>query len=135
MPDPASFSLFISYAHKNEAQKERLLTALSPLKRNGLITTWEDRAIDAGADWRQEIEQAMARADGVIFLLSEDFLKSDFCLDVEVEHFLQRHRDGKVLILFVLWDYCGWDEYDFIKQFQPGRSGTHVPDTLRRGCL
>lgn len=114
----APFRLFISYAHKGEARKNRLLTALAPYKRNGLIETWDDRAIDAGDDWESEIDAAMTKAHGAIFVLDEPFLASDFCMDNEAEYFLQRHRDDKVLILFVLADHCGWRAIDYIKQFQ-----------------
>lgn len=117
---PQPFNLFISYAHKGggEARKDRLLTALAPHKRNGLIETWHDRAIAAGDEWEEEINLAMADAHGAIFMLDEIFLASGFCMDKEVGTFLQRHRDDKVLILFVLADHCGWEEVDFIKKFQ-----------------
>ena len=32
--------------------------------------------------------------------------------------FLPKHREEGGLVLFVLGDYCGWDNYDFIKRFQ-----------------
>ncbi|MDO8932821.1 MAG: toll/interleukin-1 receptor domain-containing protein [Rhodocyclaceae bacterium] len=116
----APFRLFISYAHKGEARKNRLLTALTPLRHSGLIGTWTDREIPAGTDWKAEIETEMAAADGAIFLVCENFLASGFCQDAEVAHFLQRHRDGdgKVLIVFVLADDCMWEEYDYLKRFQ-----------------
>ena len=114
-----AYRLFVSYSHRNEAQRDRLLTALTPLQNIGLIAElWHDRAIDAGDDWLDTIEQAMARADGAIFLLCEGFCASAFCLDKEVPVFLQKHRDEGAVVIFVLGDYCGWDNYDFIKRFQ-----------------
>lgn len=120
MPTPPErpHKLFLSYAHKNEACKDRLKTNLAPLIRNGWVTIWDDRAIPAGADWREEIEQAMRGADAAVFLLEEYFLASTFCLDTEVATFLQRHRDDGALILFVLTDHCLWEEFDYIQRFQ-----------------
>lgn len=120
MPTPPErpYKLFLSYAHKNEACKDRLKTHLAPLIRNGWVTIWDDRAIPAGADWQAEIEQAMRGADAAVFLLEEYFLASTFCLDTEVATFLQRHRDDGALILFVLTDHCLWDEFDYIQRFQ-----------------
>jgi hypothetical protein len=40
-PPAQPFRLFISYAHKGEVRKDRLLTALTPYKRIGLIETWD----------------------------------------------------------------------------------------------
>ncbi len=112
------YNLFISYAHKNEAVKDRLLGHLKLLKRSGLVRTWDDREIPAGADWRAQIESAMAAADAALFLLDEYFLASDFCLDVEVEGTLRRHRQENVLILFVLTDHCMWEEIEYIERTQ-----------------
>ena len=114
-----AYRLFVSYSHRNEAQRDRLLTHLAPLQHTGLIAQlWHDRAIDAGSDWREAIKQAMEQADGAIFLLCPDFLASKFCLDEEVPPFLQRQRDEGALLLYVLGKNCGWTEYEFISPFQ-----------------
>lgn len=110
------FRLFISYAHENEACKDRLKTHLAPLERNGIAKVWDDRSIPAGALWRKEIDAAMVTADVVIFLLDENFIASDFCMDVEVSEFLRIHHETGTLIIFVVTDYCGWDDFPFIKQ-------------------
>lgn len=92
-PPESPYRLFISYAHEKEAVKDRLKINLAPLKRTGWADVWDDREIPAGADWRKKIETAMDGSDAAIFLLDEYFLASDFCMDVEVAAFLQRHRD------------------------------------------
>lgn len=115
-PPGSPFRLFISYAHDNEACKDRLRKHLAPLTRNGIAKVWDDRAIPAGALWRNEIEAAMVSADAVIFLLDENFIASDFCMDIEVPAFLKNHHETGTLIIFVVTDYCGWDDFDFIKQ-------------------
>jgi hypothetical protein len=117
-PPSRPFKLFISYAHKNESCKDRLKIHLAPYARSRWIEVWDDREIPAGADWRATIEAAMDGADAVAFLLEENFLASGFCMDVEVPAFLQNHRENGTLILFILTDYCSWEEIDFIAQFQ-----------------
>jgi hypothetical protein len=85
-PPAQPFRLFISYAHKNDEEiKDRLLVHLDPSVGSGLIKLWEDRAILVGAKWRDEIGKAMDWVDEAIFLVSADFLASDFCNSVE-EH-------------------------------------------------
>ncbi|MDD5295808.1 MAG: ATP-binding protein [Rhodocyclaceae bacterium] len=118
LPPERPFRLFLSYAHSNEACKDRLKKNLAPLARNGWLKVWDDRLIPAGSDWRAEIEGAMAASDAAALLLDDDFLASSFCMDVEVASFLQHHRDKGTLILFILADYCLWEECDFIRQFQ-----------------
>ena len=40
--------VFISYSHKDEVWKDRLLPQLKALEQIGLLETWDDRRIDAG---------------------------------------------------------------------------------------
>lgn len=115
-PPNSPFRLFISYAREKEAVKDRLKINLAPMKRTGWAEVWDDREISAGADWREEIEAAMDKADAAIFLLDEYFLASDFCMDVEVATILQRHRDKGVLIFFIVADSCRWKDFDFISK-------------------
>ena len=113
------YRLFISYSHRSEAIKDRLLIHLAPLKLQGLVSTWNDREIPPGAYWRKEIEQAMNAADAAVFILCADFLASSFCQDVEICDFLHRYREHEqVLILFVLADTCSWKKMDYISPFQ-----------------
>ena len=117
-PPSRPFKLFLSYAHDNESCKDRLKINLAPLVRNHWVELWDDREISAGAAWRAEIDGAMTSADAAVFLLDDDFLASDFCMDVEVASFLQRHREDGTLILFVVTDHCGWEDFDYIKRFK-----------------
>jgi len=144
-PQGSPLRLFISYAHENEACKDRLKTHLAPLERNGIAKIWDDRAIPAGALWRKEIETAMVSADAVIFLLDENFIASDFCMDVEVPEFLKNHHETGTLIIFVVTDYCGWDDFPFINQhkvipldgrpitsYKPhSKAYTHIKDEIK----
>ncbi|MDP2430812.1 MAG: TIR domain-containing protein [Pseudomonadota bacterium] len=120
MPTPPErpFKLFLSYAHKNEINKDRLKPHLDTLVATGWVESWHDRLILVGDDWRARIEAAMASADVAVFLLDQHFLVSRFCMDVEIATLLQRHRDRGVLILFVLTDHCRWNRYPFIARFQ-----------------
>ncbi|MDK9725472.1 MAG: toll/interleukin-1 receptor domain-containing protein [Sterolibacteriaceae bacterium MAG5] len=144
-PPAQPFKLFISYSHRNEACKDRLKINLAPLVRNKWVELWDDRAIPAGADWRQHIEDAMQTADAAVFLIDDDFLASDFCMDVEIATFLQNHRELGTLIIFVITDHCGWQDFDFISRFKVipldgrpitahkpySKAYTHIKDEIR----
>jgi hypothetical protein len=60
MPVP---SVFISYSHKDEAWKDRLVTHLGVLQREGLLDTWDDRRIGAGDDREAELARLDAAWD------------------------------------------------------------------------
>ena len=83
MPDDKP-TVFISYSHKDEVWKDRLLPHLRVLEHEGILEEWDDRRIGAGDDWYPEIERAMARASVAILLISADFLSSSFILEEEV---------------------------------------------------
>ena len=77
-------SVFVSYSHKDEIWKDRLLPHLGMLEKAGRLTVWEDRDIDAGATWYDEIKKAMEKAEVAICLISADYLNSDFCIKEEI---------------------------------------------------
>ena len=47
---PDGYSIFISYAHQDEAFKDQLTQQLKGLQRQGLIAPWHDRCIGAFFD-------------------------------------------------------------------------------------
>ena len=47
--------VFITYARKDSAAKDELITRLAVLKREGLISIWHDNEILLSDRWREEI--------------------------------------------------------------------------------
>ena len=43
-------TVFVSYSHKDEEWKDRLVTHLGVLHHQGLLDLWDDRHIGAGED-------------------------------------------------------------------------------------
>ncbi len=106
-------TVFISYSHKDEEWKDRLRPHLGVLEKVGHITIWDDRRIDAGATWYDEIRQVMERAAVAVCLISADYLDSDFCVKEEIPYLLERRaRNGMTLIPVLLrpcaWKVCHW---------------------------
>ena len=130
MPEQ-SYRVFISYSRANEDRKKRLVTHLSTLKAEGLVSVWHDRCIEAGDLWREELEQAMREAEVALFLVSADFIASPFCQDVEVPELLRRHREEGVLIVPVIVDYCEWGHIERLSQFQALPDGGKPVPSLR----
>jgi len=118
MSDNHKPTVFVSYSHKDEIWKNRLLPQLKALEQADRVTVWHDRKIDPGGKWFKEIEDVMANAAVSVCLISPDYLASDFCVKEEIPYLLTRNeRDGMVLIL-VLLRPCPWRAFDWLKETQ-----------------
>ena len=76
--------LFISYAHEDEEYKDQLVKHLSSLLRKGWLEEWNDRKIAPGEEWDASIKNALADAEMILFLISADFMASDYIYDEEI---------------------------------------------------
>jgi tetratricopeptide (TPR) repeat protein len=115
---PPTPTVFISYSHKDEVWKDRLVQQLAVLENQGLLATWDDRRIKAGDEWHKEIEQGMQAAKVAVFLVSVHSLTSRFILDTEIPHLLERReRDGMVVFPVVCGD-CLWEEVPWLAKLQ-----------------
>jgi hypothetical protein len=110
----APFRVFYSYSHADLRMLDRLRTHMAMLRRAGLITEWYDRDIEAGGQWRDEIERELESADVILLLVSADFLASNFCYEQEMTRAVERARRGDALLIGVmLRPVTGWDETPF----------------------
>ncbi|MGB6229127.1 MAG: toll/interleukin-1 receptor domain-containing protein [Litorimonas sp.] len=127
-----SLEVFMSYSHKDEALRDELETHLAMLKRQGLISVWHDRRILSGQDVGNEIDEAMLRARLILFLVSPDFLASDYCYDVEVESAIRRHNSGDAHVIPVILRPCEWQQVPLFKKLlgapTDNRAVTKWPD-------
>lgn len=106
---------FCSYSHKDDELREQLEAHLAPLKRQGQISTWYDRRIIPGHEYKDEIDQNLNEADVILLLVSADFINSDYCYEIEMATALKRHqkRDAKVVPIIIRT--CNWQEAPFAK--------------------
>ena len=101
-------NLFYSYCHKDIGYKKEMEKSLVLLKRNRVLRDWSDQQITPGKSISRKIRTAMDRADIVVFLISQDFLASDACMD-EWERAKSLERTGKLVVRvpIILTD-CTW---------------------------
>jgi hypothetical protein len=111
-------TVFISYSHKDEIWKDRLLPQLKSLQQLDRIVVWDDRQIDAGDKWYPEIKEAMEKARVAICLISPNYLASDFCVKEEVPFLLQRCEKEGVILIPILIKPCLWELHEWISQTQ-----------------
>lgn len=116
-PQPQN-NIFISYSHRDKVWKNLLIKYFKVLENQGLIARWDDRHIQAGANWAQQIKQAAVQARMAIFLISDDFLASKFIIQQEVPYFLQRRENGELIVFPIIIKDCFWDIIDWLKAIQ-----------------
>ncbi len=112
-------TVFISYSHKDEEWKEKLVPHLQALEHAGIgMHVWHDRKIDGGDKWYPEIQEAMTNAAAAILLISSDFLASRFCVQEEVPALLKRQENEGMLLIPVLLRACPWKAHRWLKDRQ-----------------
>lgn len=108
-------SLFISYSHKDELFRDELCAALTPYERTSELKLWQDTVIVPGHKWEAEILRKLEEADLVVMLLSNDFIKSDYCMVQEYEVARRRDAVGECAIVPIVVRKCRFDKLELGK--------------------
>ena len=113
--------VFYSYAHKDEALRDRLDEYLELLARQNLIVRWHDRHIVPGSEWDAAIAEALRSADIILLLISKSFAASEYISKYEVPAAMESHGLGRSRVVpILLEDVPGWHQAEFAKlQFLP----------------
>lgn len=109
--------IFISYSHKDENYKIELLKQLSNLQRDRIIDGWHDGKIKPGDKWDDSIKKALYESEIVLFLISADFMASDYINNTEIKISLERYVKKEIQIVPIILRPCLWQESEF-GQFQ-----------------
>ncbi|MGH7600157.1 MAG: TIR domain-containing protein, partial [bacterium] len=110
--------VFISYSHKDEEWKDRLLPHLNVLAKQNRLEVWDDRRIAAGDDWLPEIEQAINSCHVALLLISANFLTSNFIIGEEVPRLLRRRQSDSVRVIPLIVKPCAWQKVEWLKNIQ-----------------
>jgi TIR domain len=111
-------AVFVSYSHKDEKWKDRLMEHLNVLREEGDLDPWDDRRIQIGDAWQQEIAKALTSARAAILLISRSFLNSKFIRSVEVLTILERTISNGMKVFPVIVSSCPWQEVVWLNKFQ-----------------
>lgn len=100
--------VFISYSHADEALLDRLHKHLAQLQREGSISNWYDRQIEAGGRLDETIMRELNAADIFIACASPDWIASQYAYEKEFERALDREARQEARILPVILRPCDW---------------------------
>ncbi len=130
-----NFTIFVSYSHADRRYVQQepgsLLYYLRGLEHEGIDFWWDDQ-VPTGANWDATIQEKLEEADVALVLVSQAFLTSRYCADVEVETFIRRRKEEGLIVIPVILSACEWDLYDWLSVTQAlPRDGKNVESHYR----
>ena len=99
---------FISYSHRDLKHLETLHKFLVQLKRDGSLETWTDEVISAGSKLDVAISDSLDGADIFLALLSQDYISSDYCYEIEFKRAMELESKGLLIIVPIILEPCDW---------------------------
>lgn len=121
----ASVRVFIAYARENERELREFRAFVRPYEKDG-VTFFDDRHIPPGTRWRETILEHLDAADIVVLLLTQKFVDSAFCMDVEADRALRRRTAGECELFLVNVDHFVLEDGSPIAKLQHYPSGRPV---------
>ena len=109
--------IFITYAYKDAAAKDELVTRLALLKHEGIIDIWHDNEILPGDKWRDAIFSNLANSDLLLYLTSAYSLESENC-----NKELASALNTEIRVIPIILEHYDWLKHQ-LNDFQalPGR--------------
>jgi hypothetical protein len=126
-------TVFISYSHDDAEWLVRVRKSLKLLERRRLIEIWDDKAIQPGAKWREEIDGALKKSKIAVLLVSQNFAASDFILDEELPYILESAQLQQVQLLWIAVSSAPYDDIG-IGEFQALNNPNEPLDSLNAGA-
>ena len=123
--DKTPIKVFISYAHDDEIYFKVFVDKLKKKLKNSKLfefSVWDDRQIEVGKDWFDEIREPLLASDLCFLLLSESYFASDFIRPHEFLPKLEQVNEGKSLIAPLLLapaDIVNWEDLAKRQIFAP----------------
>ena len=110
-----NIEVFCCYAREDLLMLEEIKSHLKSLVREELITLWTDGDIDAGMEWEKEIHHHLDTAQIILLLISSDFMASEYCYGVEMQHAMKRHESGKAFVIPIILRPVSWQKTPFAR--------------------
>jgi hypothetical protein len=115
--------IFISYSHQDLEKDNWLEKVKKHLKVLSMhseldFEVWDDKRINAGDKWREEIKKALSESTAAILLISTNFLASEFIQKEELQPLLKRAGEEGTVILSLLIKPSRFTKIKSLSDFQ-----------------
>ncbi|HEV7920934.1 MAG TPA: AAA family ATPase [Thermoanaerobaculia bacterium] len=138
----APIRIFICYSHRDTEylSPDSLLGFLRSLQTEEDVEIWSDQRIETGTLWDDAIRSRLQDSDIALILVSQSFLDSAYCTNIEMKTFLGRRRDDGMILFPILLSPCEWERRDWLAATQclPGGDETieeHYAEPAKRKRL
>jgi hypothetical protein len=121
MNDKKTIKGFISYAHNDDRYYNVFIEALKKNLKNSKDfkwDLWDDQRIQVGCIWDEEIQQNLEISDIAIFLVSSNFISSNYIEKKEFENLVNKWGGKKVLLFPVLFGPCDLNQWPDLAKLQ-----------------
>ena len=98
--------IFLSYSHKDKMHRDLFLTHFSSLLKTENISIWTDLEINPGTIWDNEIKQKLSESDIILFLISANFISSEYINQYELSRAYELHEINRLSIIPILLSNC-----------------------------
>ncbi len=91
--------IFYSYSRDDSEYRALIDDVLGKFKWDVAVRAWYDGEIEAGEDWASKINDNLDAADIVLLFVTQQFVESDYCRNVEVPRALENHDRGSCRVV------------------------------------
>lgn len=103
----SNLQFFISYCHEDMRLKEKLLISLKSLIYEfNIDEIWHDGEITAGKNIDKEVLDKLNCSDVILLLVSQYFINSHYCMDVELDKAIKRMNRNECIVVPIILSSC-----------------------------
>lgn len=123
-----TLKIFVSYSHRDgkHIQADGIVGFLKGLERDTAVQFWVDDSLIGGDKWDDKIKHEIETSHIALLLISQTYLDSYYCMQIEVQNFMSRMRDQGLIIFPVILSPCEWELHSWLSTYQmlPGGNET-----------
>ncbi|KAA5534924.1 TIR domain-containing protein [Taibaiella lutea] len=102
-------NLFISYSKDDLTMVDEFKKHLSALQRDGKVGHWYCTELIAGEEWNASIQRHFEESDIICFMVSPNFMHTDYIFEYEIKKALERKKtEPQLKIVPIILDFCRW---------------------------